>query len=406
MKSREREEVLNIIAAKCLVTKRQVKKKINNKFIEINNINLFISAMEGIKKPTLMASETTTMVPEDTALVNKIISAYDTIYKKFPYPLYSMEIDLKYVVLGELIKDSLRDADFIYSMWVSNGNGLYIELSDIVLHFKGRSYTFEPSATEKKDEIRLLDYKNCNAYKEFMWVYDRILTGKSTTEFYREFFKDLVDACEDSKALKRELGNILVFTQVPAQGLFKDNALLDVTRHKHYILDIYTDKKIPLKKREFIVDTSKGIIRRDVEERVYDFIVYAKDCKDNTVNSSDFGKMYKLDYEGLAGVFEKIVGEGTLSENISTLNYRGVVIDDTVIFEISNKVYLRTLQKYTKPKCILRNASLYAVTENGIYITERERLDSGVMQECTYYYDVQKNQLIICKVGYMSLQGK
>lgn len=373
-----------------------MNKRVNGTIVEIDNINLFVEAMEGMKQPGLIAMDTNVPMSTDVETVNKLLADYESIYKKLPYPLYSTEANIKYVTIGRLLADKYNHKQ---PMWVSNG--LCIKLADdSVLKFKGRNYIFEKD-TQQGESINFLRYKTDASYPMFFWIYNRIMDNKNTTEFYREFFRGLVEACKDSKRLKLELGNILNFKPVPPKQQFKDNTVLDITRHKQYTLDIYTDKVISSPTKQVLINPDgKPLTHREVTERVYDFVVYAKDCKDNRINSADLSKMYKIDYLGLAGIFEKLIGQGTLTETLGTINYQAVCINNTVLYEIRGVVYKCSLVNYTKPVCVLKNAKLYSVTDTTVYIQNVEKMYSGVLQTCIYAFDISKETLFLCKVDY------
>ena len=87
-----------------------MRKLVNGKVIEIDNIELFELAAEGLALQNTAISSTNDGIEANinSPLVRKYIKQYDVFFKAMPYPLYAIEADIKYATLGNFIKSLSR----------------------------------------------------------------------------------------------------------------------------------------------------------------------------------------------------------------------------------------------------------------------------------------------------------
>ena len=104
-----------------------MKKLVNSKIVEIDNIELFELGQEGLAIQSVATSNTSEGIETnlDSPMVQKYIKLYNAFFKYLPYPLYAIEEDIKYATLGQFIKMSVPNTTGI---WVNKG--LYIKLDD------------------------------------------------------------------------------------------------------------------------------------------------------------------------------------------------------------------------------------------------------------------------------------
>ena len=104
-----------------------MKKLVNGKIINIDNIELFELAAEGLALQNTVTSATADGIDANinSPLVRKYIKQYDLFFKYMPYPLYAIESDIKYATLGNFIKSLSKEKIHI---WVDRG--LHIKLDE------------------------------------------------------------------------------------------------------------------------------------------------------------------------------------------------------------------------------------------------------------------------------------
>ena len=102
-----------------------MKKIVNGKVINIDNLELFELAAEGLALQNTAISNTADGVEcnINSPLVSGYIKKYDIFFKSMPYPLYAIEADIKYATLGNFIKALSKEK---IEMWVDRG--LHIKL--------------------------------------------------------------------------------------------------------------------------------------------------------------------------------------------------------------------------------------------------------------------------------------
>ena len=102
-----------------------MKKLVNGKVINIDNIELFELAAEGLALQNTAVSITADGIEGNinSPLVRRYIKQYDIFFKSMPYPLYAIEADIKYATLGNFIKAFSKEK---IDMWVDKG--LHIKL--------------------------------------------------------------------------------------------------------------------------------------------------------------------------------------------------------------------------------------------------------------------------------------
>ena len=88
-----------------------MKKLVNSKVIDIDNIELFEMAAEGMVLQSQTVSNTSDGIDQDmnSPAIQRYIKLYDIFFKSMPYPLYAIESDIKYATLANFIKSCLKD---------------------------------------------------------------------------------------------------------------------------------------------------------------------------------------------------------------------------------------------------------------------------------------------------------
>ena len=217
-----------------------MRKLVNGKVINIENIELFELAAEGLALQNTAISTTSDGIEAtiNSPLVHRYIKQYDVFFKAMPYPLYAIEADIKYATLGNFIKSLSKEK---VTMWVNNG--LHIRLdanTGMTLRIVNNTWSIVYIKEIRSDNTDMSLFEHSVGYREYSWILDKIKNKQTTANFYTEFMSEFVQACNgQSMVLKWELENILTFGVVPNKIEFKQNKVLHINEDKEYSLDIY-----------------------------------------------------------------------------------------------------------------------------------------------------------------------
>ena len=174
-----------------------MKKLVNGKVININNIELFELAAEDLARQNTAVSVTSDGIEANmnSPLIHKYIKQYDIFFKYMPYPMYAIENDIKYATLGNFIKSLAKEKVI---MWVDNG--LHIKLdeqSGMTLKIVNNTWSIIYSKENKEDNTSMELFKESVGYNEYSWLLKRIINKENTAKFYTEFMPDFVAACNN-----------------------------------------------------------------------------------------------------------------------------------------------------------------------------------------------------------------
>lgn len=380
-----------------------MKKKVNGKVIDIDNIELFEKAFEGVALGRLAASSVQETVSNDSDAINSYISTYESIYKSLPFPLYAIENSVKYSMIANVINKRLHKT---LDMWVNNG--LFIGLGDgKAIKFIGGTWGIVPvDPKEAKPSIDISEYTDEVGYVEFKWVLDKLLSNKSLGSFYIEFMPQFVDAChKEPMILKWELGRMLDFGFVPTQKELPMNKIINAEACTEYMLDVYSAGKQKTEGEELVIDfTSRnhGIRRRAKYIPVFDFEVYEKRGyeSDSSEESKDTTKMKRVNLEGFGGLFETIISKAANQSNPSSIQYCGVIINNRLAYQVDNQIYICNLRAYSKPIEVGKGVSIYSYDDRFVYILKRSSAGNGIWKEVIYAFDPVEMQIRLCKIQY------
>ena len=196
-----------------------MRKLVNGKVIDINNIELFELAAEGLALQNTATSSTNDGIEANinSPLVRKYIKQYDVFFKAMPYPLYAIESDIKYATLGNFLKSLSKE--FI-TMWVNHGLNIKLDKdTGMTLRIVNNTWSIVYVTDVIPDNTSLELFKDCVGYNEYSWLLRKIINKETTANFYMEFMPDFVKACNGQPmVIKWELENILTFS-LPRSGV-------------------------------------------------------------------------------------------------------------------------------------------------------------------------------------------
>lgn len=376
-----------------------MKKLVNGKVIDINNIELFELAAEGLVLQNMAVSNTADGVNGEinSLQVHKYIRQYDLFFKSMPYPLYAIEADIKYATLGNFLKSISKDT--IY-MWIDNG--LHIKIDEgtgMTLKIVNNTWSIIYDKSVRKDNTSMELYKNCTGYREYLWVLKKIVNKEGTANFYNEFMPEFVRACnEEPMVLKWELENILTFCSIPNRVELKENKVINLTTNEEYSLDIFctgnvdTGEEMPSWSLGY--DNSMSISSRRKQLRTYGFEAYSKELNTSKINN----KISKCKVNGLHNLFLELCGIKNATDSLSFPVFKGVIVDSTLVFTIGDKLFTAKSNRLQQPTEIAYGVEIYAVENGKVYFTKAKKVSDVATKEILYSFSLKDEKLRLCKI--------
>lgn len=377
-----------------------MKKLVNGKVVDVDNIQLFKLAAEGLALQSTAVSSTTDGVEANinSPLVRKYIKLYDVFFKSMPYPLYAIENDIKYATLGNFIKSFTKE---LLEMWVDRG--LYIRLdrsTGMTLRIVNNTWSIVYVKGNKSDNTSMNNFESSIGYKEYNWLLNKIINNETTANFYEEFMPNFVKACNNEPMiLKWELENMLTFGIIPNRIDLKQNKIINIQENKEYILDIYctgtmnTDEKM---QSWSLTDRPGSLGVKYKQMKTYGFDAYVKSISDSVTDS----KLEKCKMTGLHNLFMQLCGlKGALDLN-QFPNFEGIISDTNLVFTIEKRLFIAKANRLSEPIDIAHGVELYNVEKNKVYFIKSKRINEKISEDSLYSYSIPDGILRLCKMGF------
>lgn len=379
-----------------------MKKKVNGHVVEIGNMDTIEKGFEGLAMGRLVSSSLNDNLASDSEeQINECIKCYEEVSKALPFPLHAIEEDIKYAAIGTYMRDKLGKP---LSMWVDKSLCISIDGAR-ALRFVASTWAVVSIESIPEDNTNIEMYTYEVGYKEFDWALRKLMNGEKLSGYYQQFMPGFVKACGgEPLVLKWEMSRLLEFGYVPDQMNFNSDKLLDINSGSEYFLDIFSTGSRKTGETRCVIDLTRKGGTPTYEQKsnpVYDFEVYEKkkQTPEDVLTAPDVRKIQRAGMDGLAAVFQTVVGKGMFTSNVRP-EYRGVIDRGTVIYEVMGSVYRCSATKYQKPIEIARNVELYAYQNGLAYIRKRAICQSGVKKESIYAYRISDGSLLICKIEY------
>lgn len=310
--------------------------------------------------------------------VDKVINVYKSFHSVMPYPLIAIEEDIKYCTIAVGIHNKIPNIE----VWVDDGLCVEMDRDEhIAIRIKGNYYqTYKYKNKPTKD---IIEYMNSDLFKEFNWVAERWANGKTVKDFYMVFMKDTLKSIKkDKKKFEIKLMNMLDYEEVKGLHKLKNNTVID--GDDNYTLDIFKVEYETGNTIEDIVIEGRKVTTRQIKETnsYYDYEAYLK-----TGNE----KMKNVESIGMGAIFEILVSREKL---FGWLDFKGVVINDILYFEVDNNIFKSNFKLYSVPELIATRASLFGFNDKSVYITQTSKYDD-VKREVIYRID--GDDFIPCK---------
>ena len=377
-----------------------MKKKVNGHIVEVPT-EIFESAFEGLALNKLASSNITDTIEGESGLIKKCVESYYRFFKSLPFPLYSIENNVKYATAAMYIQDDLRE---LITMWIDKA--LIIKLEDTkALKIVGNTWGIISITEEKEDNTNIEYHKDDIGYSEFKWVLSRLMNEESLASFYDRFMPNFVQACNrEPMILKWELSRILDFGYIPSKLDLAENKVKDIENDCDYTIDVYCSGK--RKSTENILEfriggSNSGVTQKSKMVKVYDFDIYKKSAN-TSLDTGDrlVKKMEKSSMECMGSLFECIVSKGSTDDTVEEVVYTGIADNKYIVFQVYGSIYWCRSDRYSKAVEIAKNVNLYSYEKNKVYMTKQTKCESGAIKECLYAYDLDTKKLKLCKISF------
>ena len=383
-----------------------MKKKVNGKIIEIKNIELFEKAAESIAINRYVTNSTLDFDSADISKAKVYIALYNAFYKALPFPLYAIDSNLKYAVIGTFIKKSCA---IEHTMWVDGG--LIILLDNerkIGIGFINNTWAFIRVDRVIEDNTDLRKYEKDIGYEDLKWALERILKRENTADYYNVFMPEFVEACNNQPmVLKWELSNILEFGRVPNNTVFKPNVIVDWNSGREYTIDIYVAavKEAESNKYSLSLDPDDDADFTAVKKHVkyFQYDVYSKESTENEANPKpEKDRMQKCKFFGAMNLYNSLFKIKTAKESNTFDQFTGFIVGKDMVYCISNRLFLASSEKFADPKEIARGVELIGFERDMFYFVKPKMVSSKVCKETVYSYSLRDNNLRLCKIRFVN----
>ena len=380
-----------------------MQKIVNGVLVDIGDVRIFEEAMRGLVMAKQAISNINITIDKESEIIKSCIDTYNRIYRSLPFPLYSIENDVKYAAMAECMRVYNPELKK-YTFCILGGLNILVD-SNKVLKIIGNDWCVEPVKFKIVENAVLKNYKDEVGYREFTWAVNKISKGKSLVSYYQEFMPEFLKACNgDPSILKYELANILNFEAFPSRIEFDDNVILDLDNGDWYSFDTYLVGKVANGNKIEAFSIAKGggsIGIADEYLPTYGYTVFKKEVTydDDLPDMTLYGKMTKVDNtEVFDSIFENIVRLGIKDNHVLDTTVIGFIKDGNIIYQIGDKIYKCSSVKYSRSVEIVHGVALYGIKDNTLYISRSNVDRNKVKKETIYSLDLRQGKIKICGI--------
>ena len=378
-----------------------MQKLVNGKVISIDNLDLFEAAAEGAAinrtLPNIIPNDRLQL---DFELIEKIINTYKTFYKSLPFPLYSIDSNTKYCSAGLIIK---RDLKLKNKMWVDNG--LYICMDEekyLCLGFINESWGIVKVQQIQTDNVDVDTFKGQLGFDEFAWVLVSLFKGEKTDNYYNIFMPKFVEACNNQHSIMRwELSNMLQFNPIPVKKELSENKVLDVRSGDEYTLDIYLTGKRRTSDQYLSWSMQSDSTNTEYKTiNVYGYELYKKSANKMANKKLGEDKLKQTNLYGINSLFCELCTIKNLHSIDRFPIYKGIIIDNHLVFIIDNRLFATSVNNYSDAKEIARGVEIYSYNNRFIYLIKPKSISMGIRKETVYSYSLEDANMRLCKIQF------
>ena len=311
------------------------------------------------------------------ANADKVLNVYKNISNRVPFPLNSIEEDIKYCAIADGIRSQLPSIE----IWVDKGICVELnkEAKTAVRISRSQYQVFEYSNKNDKD---IVEYMNTNMFKQFNWLAERLRQTKSVKDFYTVFMKKEILSVKKNKGkFEDKLLNMLQEEEVPI--LMKPRANTVIDGDDMYTLDIFKVEYETGNQLEEVEIRDRQVVTRKVNEvkSYYDYTTFIKNGN---------SKMKEIDCISIGAIFEIIVSR---EEILGRLNFAGIVINGTLFFKYGGTIFKSSFGEYNEPEIVAEGARIYGFTDKAAYLIQTDKFEE-VNRDTIYKLD--NNGITIC----------
>ena len=366
-----------------------VEKVVNGQLVDVGDIRLFELGLEGLSINKVAINNISIELKDDEN-ISKCIEIYSKAYRMLPFPLYSVETNLKYSCIANIMKGKLK---FDYKLWVDKSLNVYIVDSKLLVKFIGNTWGVDYIEEPYKDNTDLDIYKRDVGYNEFKWVLDNKDNSNLTLDFYSEFMGDFLRACgNNANIMVKEFSKILDFENVPKPVNIMDNHIVDSTGEYEYFIDFYCaelrktgDKQYSI---DLTVDDEDTVTCEDDVEPIFSLNAYKK------ASLNDKGVFGAMEFD--AELSERLCRVLEIDEDTSI---KGVKVENTLFLEINNTVYyFNTISN--KFVAIGNGIAIYSFKDNYIYFLRKQLIREKTYKNIIYKYNMFNSNINIAKISF------
>lgn len=390
-----------------------MKKSVNGKVVDIENIDLFIRAAKdsAVQKTTISVTSDGIKNHLESQLLQEYIYMYNIFYKALPFPLYAVEDDIKYAVLAEFISNFSSDKH----VWVNNGlYGMLDTESGMAVHFVQNTWSIVYVSSEDiGNEVDFETYKNNIGYKDYKWVRDKILRKEGLDSYYKEVMPKFYAACNgDGNIISWELSNMLLFGSIPDKQELNSSCIINVDNGKEYYIDIYyhgmkeTDeemKTLNLTYNRWTVSKKRvKVFRFDCYERSTESEASPTSLVKIGDGKASFNDASKhREPIGIRGMFVTLCGLRGQSIDKKFPKFRGISDTYNIFYEADGKLYAGKMNKDIPHELISDCVEIYGLSRGCVYYTRRELVAPHVYQESLYCYNPVDSKKRVCLIRFV-----
>lgn len=324
--------------------------------------------------------------------IERYVRTYHVINKQIPFPLSETDLNVRYAMVAECIRNKLHDE---IKMWVDNA--LYIKVGDkMALRLVGDQWDMVSVHKDIKDNTNLERYTSDIGYEDYCWVGDRIKNGEATDVYRKKFMGALYKLCnEDDNIFREELLKSNIFTKIPGVNSIDSKILKDINDDAEYTLDIYKESVKETDKKMWVCDITGDdavIHEENTCKDIYNFDGYVKE-HGNPIR--------KIKADGLVSVFVNAVSERNISENDNgDFEFRGIVNGNRILYQCNDTLYTCRKDRYEKGVEVLCGINILGYWSKYMLCERREIKENGVCKTFIYAVDSESLKVGLCEIRY------
>ena len=381
-----------------------LRKLVNGRIVDIKNIDIFEKAAEGAAinrtLPNIIPNEELSI---DFKLMEKFIDIYKKFYLALPFPLYSIDSDLKYCAAGLFIK---KESTAKNRIWVDNGLFIAMDIEKkLALGFVNNSWGIVKVTEIKADNLNIQAYRSEVGFEDFVWVTASLFKQESTSEYYKLFMPKFVDACGNQPVVMRwELSNILQFVEIPDRISLSLNKIINFEDTSELTLDIFTAGVREQKDKQqhlwsFIEGQEDSIAYK--KTKVYGYDLYEKPNTTGKYNiKAGSDKIRSAEVFGINSLFCTLCSIKSATEAEEFSDFTGFIADGNFVFLVDNRLFLAKSNIYTEAKEVARGVEIYSYKPGVVYISKQKNIAPGVRKETIYSYTIADGNLRMCRIQF------